>query len=81
VLHAIASRLENLPIASGSVVITPAGGAQSGNNPAGGQGKFKGLSKVLGFVRQNDFLLPHLTGQSTHPLYLTIFTLQQSERP
>ena len=63
-LHAIAARLGNLPIAEGHVSIMPsAGGAcSSGTQPKGGEGHFKGMSKVVGFVRQNDYLLPHLTG-------------------
>jgi ABC-type multidrug transport system fused ATPase/permease subunit len=62
-LHAIASRLGNLPIASGEVLITPSEGT-SGVDTTGGHVKVKGLTKAIGFVRQNDFLLPHLTGLS-----------------
>jgi len=60
-LHAIASRLGNLPVASGGVSILPAagrGGVASDVLP----GKLKGSSGVIGFVRQHDYLLPHLTG-------------------
>lgn len=67
-LHAIAARLGNLPIAEGHVSIMP---SYSGSKeavdaavPKGGEGHFKGMSKVVGFVRQNDYLLPHLTGTS-----------------
>lgn len=69
-LHAIAARLGDLPIAEGHVSITPSsGGSEKGQDaaaPKGGEGHFKGMSKVLGFVRQNDYLLPHLTGTSAH---------------
>lgn len=71
-LHAIAARLGDLPIAEGHVSITPSsGGSEKGRDaaaPKGGEGHFKGMSKVLGFVRQNDYLLPHLTGASMHGL-------------
>ena len=52
-LHAMAGRLGNLPIAEGRVAITPA---------SGGEEQVKGMSEVVGFVRQHDYLLPHLTG-------------------
>lgn len=63
-LHAIAARLGNLPIAQGHVSITPSSHSpnQDKTQPKGGEGHFKGMSKVVGFVRQNDYLLPHLTG-------------------
>ncbi|KZV81463.1 P-loop containing nucleoside triphosphate hydrolase protein [Exidia glandulosa HHB12029] len=57
-LHAIASRLGNLPVAAGNVVIAPSGGSAS-------EHKLKGLSDVIGFVRQHDYLLPHLTVRET----------------
>ncbi|EJD33743.1 P-loop containing nucleoside triphosphate hydrolase protein [Auricularia subglabra TFB-10046 SS5] len=63
-LHAIANRLGNLPIASGGVVFThsaDAAGPASSSSPA----KLKGMSKVIGFVRQFDYLLPHLTVRET----------------
>lgn len=59
-LHAIASRLGNLPIAHGSVTMTPSAAGVKG----GGEGRFKGMRNILGFVRQNDYLLPNLTGKS-----------------
>lgn len=58
-LHAIAARLGDLPIAHGSVTMTPSAAGGRG----GGEGRFKGMNNVVGFVRQNDYLLPHLTGQ------------------
>ena len=65
-LHAIAARLGDLPIAEGHVSITPSSvGSEKERDataPKGGEGHFKGMSKVLGFVRQSDYLLPHLTG-------------------
>lgn len=67
-LHAIAARLGNLPIAEGHVSIIPSYSdskeAVDAAVPKGGEGHFKGMSKVVGFVRQNDYLLPHLTGTS-----------------
>ncbi|EIN07170.1 P-loop containing nucleoside triphosphate hydrolase protein [Punctularia strigosozonata HHB-11173 SS5] len=63
-LHAIASKLNGLPIASGSVLVTPHE-TESTGNPRGGEGHFRGMSKILGFVRQNDYLLPHLTVRET----------------
>jgi ABC-type multidrug transport system fused ATPase/permease subunit len=80
-LHAIASRLGNLPIASGGVVISSSRGAGASDNPAGGHRKLKGLSKVLGFVRQNDFLLPHLTGERPRSSSVPMLTTLQSGRP
>lgn len=62
-LHAIAARLGNLPISEGSVSFIPSSGEVANNvYHKGGGGHFKGMSKVIGFVRQNDYLLPHLTG-------------------
>ena len=61
-LHAIAARLGNLPIAEGHVAIRPSNASSDSTVPKGGEGHFKGMSKVVGFVRQNDYLLPHLTG-------------------
>lgn len=62
VLHAIASRLGDLPIARGGVTMTPSATGVKG----GGEGRFKGIKSILGFVRQNDYLLPHLTGELNH---------------
>jgi hypothetical protein len=72
-LHAIAARLGNLPIASGGVHIIPSGSSTG----AGGEGRFKGMSKVIGFVRQNDYLLPHLTGvfEEKYNTFLVTLTL------
>ncbi|THG93869.1 hypothetical protein EW026_g7481 [Hermanssonia centrifuga] len=64
-LHAMAARLGDLPIAEGHVSILPSVGAQNSAFPRGGEGRFKGMSKVVGFVRQNDYLLPHLTVRET----------------
>lgn len=61
-LHAIANRLGGLPVAEGSVSFTPSAGSEREGHE-GPLGK-KGLSEVVGFVRQNDYLLPHLTGMS-----------------
>ncbi|EKM57187.1 uncharacterized protein PHACADRAFT_208320 [Phanerochaete carnosa HHB-10118-sp] len=65
-LHAMAARLRDLPIAEGHVSITPShSGGQDGAHPKGGEGHFKGMSKVVGFVKQHDYLLPHLTVRET----------------
>lgn len=63
-LHAIASRLGNLPIAEGHVSITPSssGTKQGYAHPRSSERRFKGISDGVGFVRQHDYLLPHLTG-------------------
>lgn len=79
-LHAIAARLGNLPIAEGHVSITPSlhGAGQDNTYPKGGEGHFKGMSKVVGFVRQNDYLLPHLTGTFPYPDGYLPFSYQRS---
>ncbi|KAJ7456457.1 P-loop containing nucleoside triphosphate hydrolase protein [Mycena latifolia] len=60
-LNAIAGRLQGLPILSGDVAFRPA--AQSSQNTlTDGAPK---VSKIIGFVRQNDYLLPHLTVRET----------------
>lgn len=61
-LHAIAARLGNLPIVQGHVSITPSRASSDAAAPKGGEGYFKGMSQVVGFVRQHDYLVPHLTG-------------------
>lgn len=80
-LHAIAARLGNLPIAEGHVSITPSSGGagQDGAHPKGGEGHFKGMSKVVGFVRQNDYLLPHLTGMSPFVLSLQLLLTENGD--
>lgn len=68
-LHAIANRLGGLPIVNGGVLFTPSEGSvgKDGDGPLGK----KSLNKVVGFVRQHDYLLPHLTGAScTHCLLI-----------
>ena len=55
-LHAIARRLGNLPIAHGHVAIVP---SDLQDDAATGRA---GATEAVGFVRQNDYLLPHLTG-------------------
>lgn len=60
-LHAIANRTGGLPITEGRVSFVPS--ASGGDDPAQGPLKAKGMSEVVGFVRQNDYLLPHLTGK------------------
>jgi hypothetical protein len=82
-LHAMAARLGNLPIAEGHVSITPSsnGTGPNGAQPKGGKGHFRGMSKVVGFVRQHDYLLPHLTGSPLSTFIITHeLTLEQSER-
>lgn len=58
-LNAIAGRLQGLPILDGQITFQPAN--QAGKNTAK-DGAPK-VSKIIGFVRQNDYLLPHLTGR------------------
>ncbi|CAK5265002.1 unnamed protein product, partial [Mycena citricolor] len=59
-LNAIAGRLHGLPILDGQISFRPARDAAT----AGEANKPK-LSKIIGFVRQNDYLLPHLTVRET----------------
>jgi ABC-type multidrug transport system ATPase subunit len=59
-LNAIAGRLQGLPILDGQISFQPA--AQHGQTVAK-DGAPK-VSKIIGFVRQNDYLLPHLTGMA-----------------
>jgi ABC-type multidrug transport system ATPase subunit len=58
-LNAIAGRLQGLPILDGQITFQPAN--QAGKTTAK-DGAPK-VSKIIGFVRQNDYLLPHLTGR------------------
>ncbi|KAJ7151563.1 P-loop containing nucleoside triphosphate hydrolase protein [Mycena filopes] len=60
-LNAIAGRLGGLPILDGHISFQPA--TQLGQNKAS-DGAPK-VSKIIGFVRQNDYLLPHLTVRET----------------
>ncbi|KAJ7037530.1 P-loop containing nucleoside triphosphate hydrolase protein [Mycena alexandri] len=60
-LNAIAGRLGGLPIVDGQISFQPA--TQVGQNTAS-DGAPK-VSKIIGFVRQNDYLLPHLTVRET----------------
>ncbi|KAF8213711.1 P-loop containing nucleoside triphosphate hydrolase protein [Mycena galopus ATCC 62051] len=60
-LNAIAGRLQGLPILDGQISFQPA--VQSGQTAAK-DGAPK-VSKIIGFVRQNDYLLPHLTVRET----------------
>ncbi|KAJ6501512.1 P-loop containing nucleoside triphosphate hydrolase protein [Mycena vitilis] len=60
-LNAIAGRLHGLPILEGQISFQPA--SQLGRNTAK-HGAPK-VSKIIGFVRQNDYLLPHLTVRET----------------
>ncbi|KAF7306405.1 Pleiotropic drug resistance proteins (PDR1-15), ABC superfamily [Mycena indigotica] len=55
-LNAVAGRLHGLPILDGSISFTPASEQQR---------KTAKVSKIIGFVRQNDYLLPHLTVRET----------------
>ncbi|KAH7106594.1 P-loop containing nucleoside triphosphate hydrolase protein, partial [Auriculariales sp. MPI-PUGE-AT-0066] len=66
-LHAIASRLGNLPIASGGVSIVPSANGPTGASPELPHtfGKLKSGGGVIGFVRQHDYLIPHLTVRET----------------
>lgn len=74
-LNSIGGRLgASLPILEGDVVFTPAGEGEvrvdgaAGEEKAGGAvGRVGGkeVGRVLGFVRQHDFLLPHLTVRET----------------
>ncbi|KAJ7171842.1 P-loop containing nucleoside triphosphate hydrolase protein [Mycena crocata] len=60
-LNAIAGRLGGLPILDGHISFQPS--SQTGHEtPAHGSPK---VSKIIGFVRQNDYLLPHLTVRET----------------
>ncbi|KAJ6548867.1 P-loop containing nucleoside triphosphate hydrolase protein [Mycena capillaripes] len=60
-LNAIAGRLQGLPILEGKISFQPA--TQSGQN-AVKDGAPK-VSDIIGFVGQNDYLLPHLTVKET----------------
>ncbi|KAJ7630449.1 P-loop containing nucleoside triphosphate hydrolase protein [Roridomyces roridus] len=62
-LNAIAGRLGGLPILEGQITFQPAA-ARSGQNTPNVDGTPK-VSKIIGFVRQNDYLLPHLTVRET----------------
>ncbi|KAL7410573.1 P-loop containing nucleoside triphosphate hydrolase protein [Mrakia frigida] len=76
-LNSIGGRLgASLPILEGDVLFTPAGG-ECGGQVSKGSGEKSGagyvsaavggkeVGRVLGFVRQHDFLLPHLTVRET----------------
>lgn len=67
-LHAIASRLGDLSTANGHVSITPSLSAsrQDRAHRKEGRGYSNNINEVVGFVRQNDYLLPHLTGAAYH---------------
>lgn len=58
-LNAIAGRLGALPILKGVVQFLP-----SSQSSASQTGKIE-AGKIIGFVRQNDFLLPYLTVRET----------------
>ncbi|KAJ7275585.1 P-loop containing nucleoside triphosphate hydrolase protein [Mycena haematopus] len=60
-LNAIAGRLQGLPILDGQISFQAA--AQSGHTAA--KDGIPKVSKIIGFVRQNDYLLPHLTVRET----------------
>ncbi|KAF7367372.1 ABC transporter domain-containing protein [Mycena sanguinolenta] len=61
-LNAIAGRLHGLPILDGEISFRPL--AQSSERLAAKDGAPK-VSKIIGFVRQTDYLLPHLTVRET----------------
>lgn len=64
-LNAIAGRLGALPIVKGEVEFVPSAGAPT---PERDRKEAKvDAGKVIGFVRQNDFLLPFLTGERACP--------------
>ncbi|KAJ7748491.1 P-loop containing nucleoside triphosphate hydrolase protein, partial [Mycena maculata] len=60
-LNAIAGRLGGLPILDGQISFQPASQSRQ-NTPTDGAPK---VSKIIGFVRQSDYLLPHLTVRET----------------
>jgi hypothetical protein len=63
-LHAVANRLGGLPIVSGSVSFIASASSRDEDRPDRENILSKGMvSNVVGFVRQHDYLLPHLTGQ------------------
>ena len=70
-MNAIAGRLGALPVLKGEVEFVPAASTASGVDPAasGADGATKTskvkAGKVVGFVRQNDYLLPYLTVRET----------------
>lgn len=59
-LHAIVSRLGKLVVVNGQIDITSSENVKLSNRGD--------LKKVVGFVPQNDFLLPHLTGETHYIL-------------
>lgn len=65
-LNALANRLGKLPILEGDVQFRPSPGEDGGMAGAVIEGKKKG--RIIGFVRQQDYLLPHLTGMSSNSL-------------
>nr|GAT46077.1 predicted protein [Mycena chlorophos] len=61
-LNAVAGRLHGLPILDGTISFSPAGPQPQ---PAGKSIAAPKVSKIVGFVRQHDYLLPHLTVRET----------------
>lgn len=67
-LHAVANRLGGLPVVEGGVRFVPSGGEEGGKRQ---ELVKKGMiTDVVGFVRQNDYLLPHLTGECSDHWFL-----------
>ncbi|KAI0685355.1 P-loop containing nucleoside triphosphate hydrolase protein [Cytidiella melzeri] len=64
-LHAVANRLNGLPIVAGNVSFVPSTANDSGGRDTEGLLKKGMISNVVGFVRQHDYLLPHLTVRET----------------
>ncbi|KAK7064707.1 pleiotropic drug resistance protein, ABC superfamily [Favolaschia claudopus] len=60
-LNAIAGRLQGLPILDGQISFQ----AADHGGPAAAKHGAPKVSKIIGFVRQNDYLLPHLTVRET----------------
>lgn len=60
-LNIIACRMGNLEVMSGSVAFNPL----SKEKKELGLASRKGVSKIIGYVRQDDFLLPYLTVRET----------------
>ncbi|GAA5883094.1 hypothetical protein JCM16303_006086 [Sporobolomyces ruberrimus] len=63
-LNAIADRAENLDLSAGGIVYSPMSPTSSKQQPSS-QPSFKKAKKVIGYVRQDDFLLPFLTVRET----------------
>lgn len=66
-LNAIAGRLGALPVLKGEVEFVPAAAASTSTDPVADGGKTSKVKagKIVGFVRQNDYLLPYLTVRET----------------